>query len=344
MIGPATNKASGIAVVISVLMALSSCAPLIPHRAARAVSSLRYISLDGVRQAVLVRGDNRANPILLFLHGGPGVPEMPLSYKNAELERDFIVVHWDQRGAGKSFRPDTPDMRVDQFVRDTLQLTRMLRAEFGQLKIYLVGHSWGSLIGALAVAREPQLFRAYVGISQFVDIPNSERELDRRAREVASQQGNNRALSELKELGPFPYPNHRIERRVNKIQKQIMGEVPHEMSAGHFVSLAAGSPYYSIFDYARMLRGIVFSGKALEHEIYSANLFQSAPEIDVPVYFFEGRRDTVLSPIVAERYFDRLITPRGKHLIWFENSNHWPQFEEPEKYRHAMRMIRQETK
>lgn len=338
------HKISLCGAICIVAVMFEACAGLVPHRSARAVCSLRYIALGGVKQAVLIRGDDRSNPVLLFLHGGPGVSEMPLSYKNAGLERDFIVVHWDQRGAGKSFRSDTPDMRIDQFVLDTLQLTRLLRAEFGQRKILLVGHSWGSLVGALAVARAPQLFRAYVGISQFVDIPDSERELDRRARATARQKGDSDALHALEKIGPFPYANHKIERRVNKIQKQLMGKVPHEMSAGHFIGLAAATPYYSLFDYVRMLRGIVFSGKALEREIYSANLFRSATEIDVPVYFFEGRHDTVLSSVIAEKYFRQLNAPRGKHLIWFEQSNHWPQFEEPEKYRAMLRLVRQQTK
>ncbi len=268
---------------------------------------------------------------------------MPLAYKNAALEKYFTVVQWDQRGAGKSYRPDTPDMRIAQFVDDTLELTRKLEAEFGQRKFFLAGHSWGSLIGALAVARAPQLFRAYIGLSQFVDIPDSERELDQRARAYAKQTANCRALKKLQELGRFPYPNHRVERQVNKVQKKLMGEVPHELGAAHFIALALVSPDYSLGDYARMLRGIVFSGKALEREIYAANLFRSAPELDVPVYFLTGRHDTVLSPVVGKRYFKAMVAPRGKHFIWFEKSNHWPQIEEPEKYRATMRSILRDT-
>ena len=148
---------------------------------------MRRIQLGGVEQTILVRGDSSANPVLLYLHGSPGVAEMPFSYKNAELERDFVVVHWDQRGAGKSFRPGTPGMNIRQFVDDTIELSRSLRAEFGGRKIMLVGHSWGSLVGALAVTREPQLYHAYVGISQLVNIARSEREMDARARVIARE-------------------------------------------------------------------------------------------------------------------------------------------------------------
>lgn len=307
------------------------------------VSSMRRIQLGRVEQTILVRGHNPANPVLLYLHGGPGVAEMPFSYKNAELERDFVVVHWDQRGAGKSFRPGTPGMNIREFVDDTIELSRALRAEFGGRKIVLVGHSWGSLVGALAVAREPHLYRAYVGIGQLVNIALSEREMDSRARVVARERGDEKALRKLQAIGPYPYADHTQERKVNSIQKRLMGTVPHDMTPIHFAGLALASPYYTPADYVRLLRGIVFSGKSLEREIYAVNLFSAVPEIDVPVYLLEGRHDTVLSPVVAANYFEKLRAPRGKHLVWFEQSNHWPQLEEREKYRATLRSILSET-
>ena len=149
------------------------------------IASLRRIDLGGVKQAILIRGESRKNPVLLFIHGGPGLPEMPFSYLNKELEHDFVVVHWDQRGAGKSYRANTPGMTIAQIVSDALQLSRSLSAEFGHRKIYLAGYSWGSLVALKAVAREPDWFEACISISQLVNIPASERELDVRSREVA---------------------------------------------------------------------------------------------------------------------------------------------------------------
>lgn len=305
---------------------------------------MRRIELGGVEQVILIRGESDKNPVLLFVHGGPGLPEMPFSYKNRDLEHDFVVVQWDQRGAGKSYRPNTPDMTVDQIVRDALELSLYLKNEFGHRKIYIAGYSWGSLVTLKAVARDPTLFQACVGISQLVDIPESEGELDLRSREVARESGDRRASAELERLGHYPYANHRDERKVNKIQKKLMGQIPHELSQLHTIGLALVSPYYTPLDIFRTLSGLSFSGRALEKEIYVANLFKAVPEIDVPIYFFIGRHDTVLSPIVAYRYYEKLIAPRGKHFIWFENSNHWPQMEEPATYRQMMRRVLKETK
>ena len=306
------------------------------------IASMRRIDLGGVQQAILIRGDSCQNPILLVVHGGPGLPEMLFSYRNKELEHDFLVVHWDQRGAGKSYRANTPEITTDQIVSDALQLSHYLRGEFHR-KIYLAGYSWGSLVALKAVAREPDLFEACIGISQLVNIPASERELDVRSRKVAQENGDTRALAELERLGHYPYANHRDERKVNKIQKKLMGQISHDLSQLHTVALALVSPYYTPADISRTISGLSFSGRALEKEIYTANLFTAVPEIDVPIYFFVGRRDTVLSPIVAHRYFERLIAPRGKHFIWFEDSNHWPQMEEPAFYREMMRRVLRET-
>lgn len=304
----------------------------------------REIELGGVKQWLQLRGDDVTKPVLLYLHGGPGLPQMPFAYKNAELEHDFVVVHWDQRGAGKSYRPNTPNMTVAQFVSDALELSRRLRTEFGGRQIILVGHSWGTVIGALAASQNPEMFRAYVGIGQLVNIPRSENELDARSREIARAKGKTKVLAEIEALGHYPYTNHVVEKKVNGIQKRLFGRVPHDMTPLHFIGIGLASPAYSLIDDYRVLEGLKFSGKALAREIYTIDLARRASEIDVPVYLFEGRHDTVLSPIVSAQYFRALKAPRGKHLVWFEHSNHWPQLEEREKYRAELLRVIRETK
>ena len=114
--------------------------------------------LGGHAQEVLVRGADARNPVLLILHGGPGFAEMPLfTTYNADLEQHFLVVHWDQRGAGRSYAADIPpeSMTLRQFVADALELINWLTVRFTQEKVYLVGHSWGSLLGATLAAECP---------------------------------------------------------------------------------------------------------------------------------------------------------------------------------------------
>ena len=309
------------------------------------ISVEQKITLGGWEQTIFIRGRNRANPVLLFLHGGPGLPEMPFSHVNAELERDFTVVHWDQRGAGKSYRAGIPPqtMNVEQFVRDAEELTRHLRRTFGQKKIYLAGFSWGSLVGALTASRHPEYFRAYIGISQLVDIPKSELLLHRAGIAQATERGYPQVAAKLRAIGEPPYQTRQDERHVNKLTKDIQPHFPGEMTRWRYLTLGLQSPYYSLADDWRVVRGITFSGKLLEDDIHSHNLMKEVPEIDVPVWFFLGRFDTVLSGPLAACYLRTLRAPRGKHLVWFEHADHILHLEDDARFRAEMRRVKAET-
>ncbi|PYI93643.1 MAG: alpha/beta hydrolase [Verrucomicrobia bacterium] len=302
------------------------------------VASIEQVRLGGVEQWIQIRGDDRAKPILLFLHSGPGFPEMPFSHVNAALEREFVVVQWDQRGAGKSYSSSVPEssMTIEQFISDTHELTQLLLQRFGRAKLILVAHSWGSIVGAFTVARHPELFEAYVGISQAVNPPESERMTYRFALETAVKQGNEKAAAELRRLGEPPYKNFSDYRMMKGWVHRFRDAGYSEISPWKFARLALSSPAYSWSDLMRLVLGMHFSFSRLWQEVfYRTDMIQQAPELDVPVYFFLGRHDRTVtaSAAIAERYFNELKAPKGKHLSWFEKSGHWPQLEEPEKFR-----------
>ncbi|HKP01932.1 MAG TPA: alpha/beta hydrolase [Chthoniobacterales bacterium] len=302
------------------------------------IDSLETVSLGGTDQWILIRGWDRTKPLLLFLHGGPGFPEMPFAHVNTALERDFVVVHWDQRGAGKSYPAPKQSLDVEQFVSDTRELTDLLLKRFSAQKLVVVGHSWGSLVGALAVARDPNKFFAYVGISQFADAPESERMMYQWALERAEQTSQVQAARELKRIGLPPYESMRDFRTMKRWVAHFNAADYRPISRLQFVRLAFASPVYSWRDLMNLAWGVRTSFDELWREVfYKTNLLRDAPRIDVPVYLFEGRHDrqVTVSAAMAERYFAALDTPRGKQLIWFENSGHWPQLQEPEKF-HAV--------
>ena len=133
------------------------------------VALMEYVELGGLKQWICVRGESVDKPLLLILHGGPGDAEViPFRWYNAGVEKDFIVVHWDQRGAGKSFSPSIPkdSMTIEQILSDAHELVDYLKKSFGKEKIYLLGHSWGSMLGALLASRYPEDFVAYIGMGQ----------------------------------------------------------------------------------------------------------------------------------------------------------------------------------
>ena len=302
------------------------------------IHTVEKMRLGGVDQWIQIRSHDRSKPILLFLHSGPGFPEMPFSYVNAPLEKAFVVVHWDQRGAGKSYSSSIPEssMTIEQFISDTHELTELLLKRFGRSKLILVAHSWGSIVGALTVAKYPQLFEAYVGISQAVNPPESEKMMHRFALQNAEREGNTKAVAQLKQIGLPPYNNLRDYRTMRGWVYHFRDRNYSPISPWRFAELAFVSPDYSWTDLARILIGMRFSFSRLWQEaFYRTDLFGQAPKFDVPTYFFLGRHDLTVtaSAELAERYFNALESPKGKHLIWFENSGHWPQLEEPEKFR-----------
>ena len=301
------------------------------------IASLERVQLGGVEQWIQIRGNDRTKPILLFLHSGPGFPEMPFSQVNAALEKNFVVVQWDQRGAGKSYSPSIPEssMTIEQFVSDTHELVQFLLQRFARPKLFLVAHSWGSIVGALSVAKHPELFEAYVGISQAVKPPESERMMYRSALESAARQGNEKAVTELKQIGLPPYNNVADYRKMKGWVHRFRDAGYSEISPWKFARLALASPAYSWSDLFRLVQGMRFSFSHLWQEVfYRTDLFAQAPRLEVPVYFFLGRHDRTVtaSAALAERYFNEIEAPKGKHLVWFENSGHWPQLEEPEKF------------
>ena len=316
-----------------------------PPLRAPGISREEKVVLGGMEQTIFIRGRDRANPVLLFLHGGPGLPEMPFSHANAELERDFIVVHWDQRGAGKSFRPGIPlaSMNADEFANETVALTRHLCRMLGKRKVYLAGFSWGTLVGVLAVDRAPELYHAYVGISQLVSVPRSERLLHFAGLALAERTGRTEVARQLRAIGPPPYRTRHDERLVNQLTKDLQPPLPLAMTRSRYLLLGLQSPYYSLADDVRLIRGLKFSGVNLEHDINTHDLAREVPAIAVPVVFLLGRYDTVLSAPLAAQYFRTLRTPRGRRLVWFEHSDHILHLEERAHFRAELLRVREEV-
>ena len=138
---------------------------------------LEQVPVNDTQQWILIRSESATNPVVLFVHGGPGTSWLTLMRKNTQpLEKYFTVVNWDQRRAGKSFAAGRVDaeMTMGAFVDDLIALSSDLARRFHKNKILLVGHSWGSVIGVIAASRRPDLFSAYIGIGQMSRMAESE--------------------------------------------------------------------------------------------------------------------------------------------------------------------------
>jgi len=299
------------------------------------IAVLDKIDMGGMDQGILIRGRDIDNPILLWLHGGPGSSQMPITHEyDKELEKEFVMVHWDQRGAGKSNPPgfDEKSMTYARFIADGHQLTGYLKERFNKEKIYLLGHSWGSQLGIELAGRYPEDYHAYIGVSQVVNQERSERIAYSWLVEQIKEKGNRKDLKKLESLDGPPFIRH--EEFVTFIQMVNAYGGSFDLPFSRLLWISLKSPEYTFRDYFAWMAGSNRgSGKMWAEEAYrSFDAMEKYPELDVPVFFFMGRND-YNTPLKAARvYYENLIAPQGKRLIIFENSAHTPFLAEPEKF------------
>ena len=337
---------AGLLGLVGVRCALPAGTPRIrrPRAAdsAGSIATLEKVRIGGSDQWVLERSHDIANPIVLYLHGGPGTSQLTSNRRDTKrLERFFTVVNWDQRGAGKSYRAitDVAGMNIDQFVHDTVELTRYLLNKFHQERLVLVGHSWGSVIGALAVARYPELYHCYVGIGQIGNMKDGEAVSYQWTLDRARELHDRRAIDALVRIGPPPYTGDWRGKTVT--QRRYLGRFGGEVYAsrnGAFGVVVRGllfSREYTLTDRIHFFGGVLGSMKVLWPQLLEVDLFESVPEIAVPVFFMEGRHDKEVPAEIAERYFHAIRAP-GKELLWFEQSAHLPNSEQRDLFTSRM--------
>jgi pimeloyl-ACP methyl ester carboxylesterase len=300
------------------------------------IAELGYQRLGGVDQWVMIRGESLANPPLIHLHGGPGFSETRLfRHYSSPLERSFTVVYWDQRGAGKSFAHNVPrsSMTAEQFIADLDELVDAVRKRVGQNKVVIFGHSWGSVLGVLYATRFPQKVAAYVGSGQIGDWPAAESASYAFALAEAQRLNNRKALSKLRAIGPPPYPSSSVWTERTWLQRFDGQLSPRAL--WDVARIAVAGPEASILDLPKLLRGFRFSMDAMWGDFSRLNLHDAAPALQMPVFFFLGRRDHWVPPETSVRYFDALRAP-SKDLVWFEESGHEPFMDEPAKFNRMM--------
>lgn len=301
------------------------------------------LKIGGVKQAVLINGNKSDNPVLLFLHGGPGFPMLPFdpfSEVMNKLEDKFTIVYWEQRGTGKSFdysiSPESMNMK--QFISDTKEVIEYVKKKLDVNKVFLWGHSWGSSLGALYASQFPDDLYAYVSTGQSVNPLMNERLAFDFVKNKALKDNNQRALRQISNIDTVA-KNYSLESALilRKWVYRYGGIVYKNKNERPYVDFQEIKqiltfPSYSLKTRAQLVFNPNFSALKLWDELKTINLFEQAPKIDVPVFFFVGRHDIIVSHVLAEEYFKFLNAPKGKTLIWFEESAHRPFEEEKEKF------------
>jgi pimeloyl-ACP methyl ester carboxylesterase len=294
------------------------------------LSEKSWVPINGIEMGMIIKSRDLRKPVLLFVHGGPGMPEYWLNHTYpARLEELFTVVWWDQRGAGLSFNTQIPPatMTTEQLVADTLSVTHYLRQRFRQDKIYLMAHSFGSYIGIQAAAQAPELFHAYIGVAQSVNLALSE--------ELAYEWlldfyvDDQKTLAQLKKA---PYGTAAYEKLRDRVMHEAGIGTTHTMYSvisGIFLAVMKHQEYM-IKEKLHIWQGKAFSQQSIVNEEFrQANLSDIVTRLDIPVLFFSGAYDYTVNRFLSEVYLEELQAPE-KHFYLFEDSAHSPIFEEPE--------------
>ena len=324
-----------------------------PIHGEHAIAELTAVSIHGVTQWLLIRGVDRRKPVLLFLHGGPGSAQIGIMRRyQQELEKHFVVVQWDQRGAGLSgLEPiDDATYTKEQFVADGLEVTQYLRQRFQQEHIFLVGHSWGSGLGYILAVRHPEFFHAFAGLGQMSR--DGEKLAYAETLKAARAANNQKAISELLELGEPPYT---IVPHVKGTLHAV--EPGREAFGGMLVrfkwseALGGDAKYINITH--QIIKDLLLSSEYtltdslawLKHKGHSINLmyeecnqnidlYREGLDFKIPVYFLLGRWDMLTVPSGAVALMEAIQAPR-KEIIWFDAGHeiHW---ERPAEYQQAL--------
>lgn len=308
------------------------------------ISEIVRMDIGGVEQGMIIKGVSDKNPVLLFLHGGPGSPEyMFEATYPTHMEREFTVCWWEQRDAGMSYSANIPkeSLTVSQMISDTVEVTNYLRERFGQEKIYIMGHSWGSYLGMHVVAQYPELYTAYIGVGQLSDQFESEKLAYAYMLDTARKTGDTSFARRLEKFTINSSEDLNAEYmmlRSEGMNKQGIG-ITHNMKSffAEFILPLLYLPEYTLADKINYPIGNAMGVDTPMWETCSSdNLMQTIPSVEVPVYIIQGKYDYQVSHDLAKEYSQMLQAPEV-HFYTFENSAHSPCFEEPERFMQIMR-------
>jgi pimeloyl-ACP methyl ester carboxylesterase len=294
--------------------------------------------IGGIDQWINVRGQDRGNPIILFVHGGPASPLMPTLWQfQRPLEEFFTVVNWDQRGAGKTLGEADPEsisdtIHIPRYVDDAIEVAEHVRARYGQRKLVLMGHSWGTIVGMGAALKRPDLFHAYVGIGQVINVRENERISFDYALAQSRAHGNTAAVAALEAIAPYPGDTPITRERIvtARTWAQFYGGLSaYRASSDYFYDAPKLSPEYTPEDVCSVDEGNRFTLGRILPEFLEVD-YSRVRAFPIPVVMFMGRHDYTTPSEPTRRWLDGLQAPY-KQGVWFENASHMIPWEEPGK-------------
>jgi pimeloyl-ACP methyl ester carboxylesterase len=288
-----------------------------------------FVSIGEIEQWVTAKGDSCANPVLFFISGGPGNPLSPLSdsiYSSGE--RDFIVVQWDQRGAGMTYGRNPPPgdekLTIARMTQDGNELAAYLIKRFGKRKVILWGSSWGSILAVYMAKAHPEQFYAYVGTSQVVNSQEAQAASYKKLTELAIEAKDEASLAVLKQVGTPPWVDPRsfgkVRRVIRKYEAKVTTPPPANWGKAAFYTTPKAEADYEAGEDYSFLNFVGMHGDGMLSQV---DLPKLGTDFAMPVYFIEGAHDLLAPPELARKYFDSIKAP-DKGFVLLEHAGHDP--------------------
>lgn len=316
--------------LLALLLLMSSLPPAFARCEAGPIHEQRFIEVGGIKQWLTIDGSNCANPVVLYVHGGPGNPLTPYGDQlfGAWRER-YTVVLWDQRGSGMTYGANPPPedsaLSIEQLRDDGLAVAQQVAQHLGQRKLILMGSSWGSVLAVYMAKQRPELFHAYVGVAQVVDEQENGIDAYTRVLALARQANDSEHVPRLEALGSPPWTNPRnfgvMRRAIRKYENLATDAAPKHWwkPAAIYTTPKAMADYEAGEDYS-FLQFVGLQGDGMQSRIKLAAL---GTAFQLPVYLVQGEQDILTSTSVTRRYFDRIQAPR-KELVLVPRAGHDP--------------------
>lgn len=302
------------------------------------INQKETVIINDVPHAFHWQGEHAALPILLVLHGGPGVPNRHHVFKGHDiLFRHFMVVGYDQRGCGGSYFKTKPQsLTLEQYLDDLNQIVDLLCERFDQKKVYLLGGSWGTELGTLYAYHHPEKLHAYIGYGQVVNGHLNETLSYDFVYQAALSAGDTEDVNTLAEIGAPVNGCYREVYKGLRQQRNLLAKYtprtgkPLSFYQSMIKPIFFGGEYSlkAIYGY---IKGVRFTLENAWPRIVHYDFMTEAIHFDVPIFLFQGRHDFTTPSSLISRYYDAINAPY-KQLTWFEHSGHGPFNEERDKF------------
>lgn len=304
------------------------------------IATLETVTLNGSQQWISIRGHDTTKPLLLFLAGGPGGSQLAtVRFALGELEQHFVVVNWEQPGAGKSFDAvDRSTITPERYIEDAHALVAFLKERFDEEKVYVLGESWGSALGIWLVQHYPEDFHAFIGTGQMVAFLENDLMCYEFALDWARQRDDTAKVEALIQQGPPPYYGRGMawkEAAYLTDTFAYMNQNPAIRDNGFNTWRDLAAPEYGLYDKVSWFRGVLETLDVVYPQLWEVDFRQQATRLDVPVYFLIGRHDINAPTVLTEQYYAVLEAPH-KEIVWFEHSGHNPWVSESARFVEVM--------